>query len=133
MAEFNLTQSEAEALIAMEKKRVEDKVVFFSGPEEGKLSIPLTSLDRRENFVLDATRYQIKLANIDGPPHRNPDGEEIPCPHLHVYREGYADKWAHAVSSGSYPNTQDLFSTFLAFMKQCNIVDPPRVEKGLFS
>ena len=71
--------------------------------------------------------------DIDGPPHRNPDGEEIPCPHLHVYREGYADKWAHAAPAGSYPNTQDLFSTFLAFMKQCNIVDPPRVEKGLFS
>jgi Family of unknown function (DUF6978) len=27
-----------------------------------------------------------------GAPHRNPDDEEIPCPHLHLYRESYGDR-----------------------------------------
>ncbi|KJU85379.1 prophage protein [Candidatus Magnetobacterium bavaricum] len=30
-----------------------------------------------------------------GHPHRNPDDTEISSPHLHRYREGYADKWAY--------------------------------------
>ena len=90
----------------MEKHRIDDKTWLFCAPGD-RLSIPLTSQDKREAFLLDVTRAQIKLTkatfqnrvrqaivlmrlDIDGPPHRNPDGEEIPCPHLHVYREALA-------------------------------------------
>ena len=102
MAYIDITQGEADALIAMEKRRADDKDWIFPAPGD-RFSIPLTSLDKRENFMLDVTRAQIKLTkatyqnraqqvivlmrlDIDGPPHRNPDGEEIPCPHLHIYR-----------------------------------------------
>lgn len=70
--------------------------------------------------------------DLDGPPHRNPDDQEIACPHLHVYREGYGDKWAEPAPVDRYPNVQDLFSTFEAFMHHCNITKPPRIDKGLF-
>ncbi len=100
--------------------------------------------------MLDVTRSRIKLTkatfqnrvrqavvlmrlDLDGPPHRNPDDTEIPCPHLHIYREGYGDKWATSAPIDRYPNTTDLFPTFEAFMKHCNIVDPPNIQKGLFS
>jgi hypothetical protein len=100
--------------------------------------------------LLDVTRGQIKLTkatyqnrarqaivlmrlDLDGPPHRNPDDQEIPCPHLHVYREGYGDKWAIPAPIDRYPDVQDLFSTFAAFMRHCNITDVPRIQKGLFS
>jgi hypothetical protein len=110
MADLEISQAEADALIAMEKHRADTKESFF--PEEGgRLAIALTSTDKRENFMLDITRARIKLTkatyqnrarqaiilmrlDLDGPPHRNPDDQEIPCPHLHVYREGYGDKWA---------------------------------------
>jgi hypothetical protein len=71
--------------------------------------------------------------DLDGPPHRNPDGVELPCPHLHVYREGYGDKWAMGAPVDRYPDTADLFSTCEAFMRDCNIIGPTRIEKGLFS
>ncbi len=100
--------------------------------------------------MLDVTRAQIRLTkatyqnraraaiillrlDLDGPPHRNPDGEEIPCPHLHVYREGCGDKWATPAPLGRYTDVLDLLSTFDAFMRQCNITDPPKIQKGLFS
>jgi hypothetical protein len=135
MADVNLTQDEAANLMAMEKRAVDDKDLFFPRPGEG-LAIPLTSLDKRENFMLDVTRAQIKLTkatyqnraraviilmrlDLDGPPHRNPDGKEIPCPHLHIYREGFGDKWAVPAPIARYTNTLDLFSTFEAFMQQC--------------
>jgi len=109
MADINLTQDEAEKLMAMEKRAVDEKEWLFPAPGD-RVAIPLTSLDKRESFMLDVTRAQIKLTkatyqnraraaiilmrlDLDGPPHRNPDGVEIPCPHLHIYREGYGDKW----------------------------------------
>jgi len=71
--------------------------------------------------------------DLDGPPHTNPDGQEIPCPHLHIYREGYGDKWASPLPAARYPNVKDLFSTFEEFMRHCNITQPPQIDRGLFS
>jgi hypothetical protein len=109
MAEIEITQAEADGLIAMEKHCSEDKEWLFPQPG-GRLSVELSSPDKRENFMLDVSRAQIKISkatyqnrarqaiilmrlDLDGPPHRNPDGEEVPCPHLHTYREGFGDKW----------------------------------------
>ncbi len=147
MADINITQSEADQLIAMEKLRVEDKEWFFPNPGE-RLAIPLVSSNKRESFMLSVTRGRIKLTkasylnlarksivlmrlDLDGPPHRNPDGIEIPRPHLHIYREGFGAKWA-IPAPDRYRDTRDLYSTLWAFMDHCNIVEPPRIEKGLF-
>ena len=149
MADINLTQAEAETLMAMEKSSADEKDWLFPSPG-GRIAIPLTSLDKRENFILDVTRAQIKLTkatfqnraratiillrlDLAGPPHTNPDGVEIPCPHLHIYREGYGDKWAEPAPADRYTKTLDLYSTFEAFMHHCNITKPPRIQKGLFS
>src|ERR1035438_8357600 len=119
MADINLTQPEAAALIAMGKMRVDDKQWSFPSPGE-RMALALTSLDKRENFTLDVTRAQIKLTkatyqnrarqaivlmrlDLDGPPHRNPDETEIPCPHLHIYRGGFGDRWATAAPVDRYP------------------------------
>jgi hypothetical protein len=133
----------------MEKRCAEEGDWMFP-PRGERLSIPLTSMDAREKFVLDVTRAQIKLTkatfqtraraaivllrlDIAGPPHRNPDGQEIPCPHLHVYREGFGDKWAVPAPVERYPNTSDLFLTCDDFMSHCNITKRPNIQKGLFS
>ncbi len=149
MADINLTQDEADKLMAMEKRAADDKEWLFPSPGE-RIAIPLTSLDKRENFMLDVTRAQIKLTkatyqnraraaiillrlDLDGPPHTNPDGAEVTCPHLHIYREGFGDKWAIPAPADRYADTLDLFSTFEAFMQHCNITERPRIQKGLFS
>jgi hypothetical protein len=148
MADIDLTQAEADQLIAMEKHREDDRLFNFPDPGE-RIAIPLVSPDKRENFMLDVTRSQIKLTkatyqnrarvavilmrlDLDGPPHRNPDGAEIPCPHLHMYREGYGAKWAFQLPAEKYTDAADLFATFEAFMKHCNITLPPLVNKVIF-
>ena len=158
MAEINIAQSEADSLIAMEKQRADNTRWLFLAGE--RLAIPLTSMDRRENFILDMTRYQIKITkatyqnrarqavilmrlDIDGPPHRNPEdknlgslsawsGQLIQCPHLHTYVEGYADKWAIPAPIDRYPDCGNLFATFEAFMVQRNILVRPDFQVGLF-
>ena len=87
------------------------KEVYNWGQLDKKpISIPLEAKEfRGESFSLDISRkkvvlkmkYQLRarqtivLARLDfGAKHRNPDGEEIGVPHLHVYKEGYGDKFA---------------------------------------
>ena len=147
MAEINLSQVEADSLIALEKKRTDEKQWSFNPGD--RLAIPLTSIDGREHFILDINRFQIKITkatfqnrakqvivlmrlDLDGPLHRNPDGEEIPCPHLHFYREGFGTKWAIMAPLDKYPDTSNLFATFEAFMKDCSITLPPTFRVGLF-
>jgi hypothetical protein len=149
MADINLTQDEADALLAAEKHRAnEDQSDFPTGGES--IVVPLQSADKREQFLLDLSRARIDLlkvkmqtrgrqvvilARLDlaGAPHRNPDDEEIPAPHLHVYREGYGDKWAIPLPADRFPNPTDVWATFEAFLRFCNITQPPHIERGLFT
>jgi hypothetical protein len=60
VAETNLTQEEANILIAMEKHRAnEDRSDL---PMRGQsLTVPLLSADKREQFLLDLSRARIDL------------------------------------------------------------------------
>lgn len=149
MSEINLSQDEADALIQMEKHKTNDERWDYPALG-GSISIPLTSNNKRENFLLDVSRGKIDLLkgtyqnrsrqviilvrlDFGGQPHRNPDGEEIPSPHLHIYREEYGDKWAMPVPVDRFPNLPNLWRTLDDFMRFCNIIEPPIIEKGLFS
>jgi len=48
-------------------------------------------------------RAVVVLLRLDlkGSPLRNPNDEVIPCPHLHIYREGFGDKWAYPLAEGN--------------------------------
>jgi hypothetical protein len=147
MAEINLTQAEANALIAMEKHASGD--TRYSYPLPGELiSALLASADKREQFFLDVRRGRIDLLKVThqnrgravvvlvrldlgGPSHRNPDGEEVSCPHLHVYREGFGDKWAVPAPPGKFPDTSDRWRTLQDFMSYCNVTKPPVIDKVL--
>lgn len=149
MAEIALTQAEADALIAMEKHRVTNDRHGF--PMQGEsLTVPLQSPDKREHFLLDLSRGRIDLLKVKmqnrgrqvvvlvrldlgGAPHRNPDDTEVPAPHLHVYREGYGDKWATPVPEELFRNTRDLRVTLEDFLRFCNVTQPPHIDPGLFT
>lgn len=149
MTDINLTQAEAEILIAMEKQRIDDNRWDYPSLG-GSISIPLVSSDKREDFLLDISRGKIDLLkgtyqnrsrqitvlvrlDFGGRPHRNPDDEEIPSPHLHIYREGYGDKWAVPVPTDRFHDMNDLWKTLEDFMRFCNITQQPSIDRGLFS
>ncbi len=149
MADLDLTQSEADALIEMEKHRVNDDQTNFPMGGESVV-VPLQSVDRREQFLLDLSRASINLSKVKlqtrgrqvvvlvrldlgGAPHRNPDGEEVPVPHLHIYREGFGDKWAFPVPTEGFRKVGDVWTTFEDFLQYCNVTRPPNVERGLFT
>lgn len=149
MADANLTQEEADVLIAMEKHRANRDRSNF--PMRGEsLILPLQSPDKREQFLLDLSRGRIDLAKVkmqnrgrqvvvlvrldlSGAPHRNPDDTEIAVPHLHLYREGFGDKWAVPLPADRFGNPAEVWTTFEDFLRFCNITQPPYVEPELFS
>lgn len=149
MAEVNLSQAEADALLALPKHRV-DSTEWRYPDLGGAVSVPLVSADRREQFVLDFRRGRIDLArgtfqnrarqvvvlarlDFGGAPHRNPDGVEVDSPHLHLYREGFADKWAIPIPLDRFTDIGDPWRTLQEFMQFCNVVEAPVIRRGLFT
>ena len=147
MAEVNITQAEAVALIALEKHRTDDSEYVF--PDQGNVTIPLVSADKRETFDLDIRNGRIDLCkatyqnrarhvlilvrlDLGEKPHRNPDGESIGSPHLHIYREGFADRWAFPLPKGVFADTSDKWRSLQDFMRYCNITRPPKIQRSLF-
>lgn len=143
-----LLQAEADALLKLEKKYINYSPVQWPSPRS-KVSLNLLSLDDREAFLLDVSRASIRLSrlvlqtrarvtvvlarlDIDGAPHRNPDDVELPCPHIHLYREGYHHKWAYPVPPEHFSDLADHQQTVTDFMRFCNIVRPPQFTTGLF-
>lgn len=148
MAEINLTQAEADALFFMPKVKLNDDRWEYPGLG-GKISIPLISSDKRENFFLDISRGKIDLLkgkyqnrgrhvvvlvrlDFGGQPHRNPDDKEVGSPHLHVYREGFGAKWAYPIPTEAFPNISNLWQSLYDFVRYCHIIEPPNIQRGLF-
>jgi hypothetical protein len=145
---IDLNQAEANQLMAMPKRASTDGIQQFPSLG-GRLVIELESVDKSEDFLLDVTRSRIdfsrinyqnrgrvvvvlKRLDLNGAPHRNPDDQVIPCPHLHTYREGFGDKWAEPVPDGMFSDLDDLSQTLREFMIECHVVEPPMIQAGLF-
>lgn len=156
-----LTQAEADALIALQKKRKRNEVYTFPPPGR-TLSIPIISLDGKEDFLIDVNRGQIRLTkcsyqeryettnillrlDIDGARHTNPEvlavpllhlapynGRTIDCPHLHLYVEGFMDKWAIPAPQDKFTDTTNLYTSLQDFFRYCNIIEIPTIQSGLF-
>lgn len=142
-----LTQHEFETLLVLEKHYIGTNVFRFP-TLGGTLRVPLYSEDRREEFSLDITRSHILLAkqtfqtrarktvvlarlDIGGAPHCNPDGVEIACPHMHLYREGFGDKWAITLPE-EFTGINDTLEYMEKFMRYCAITTPPIIKRELF-
>lgn len=97
MSEVDLSQQEADRLLALEKHRVSDEAIRFPHPRRRALA-KLLSANGKEEFIIDMyfgdvdfPRFSIQLRarqaivlarlELDGPVHENPDGDLIPTPH----------------------------------------------------
>lgn len=148
MAE-HLSQSEADALMAIEKHAVLGVTYRFPAKGE-RLSIPLLAADEKESFHVDINRRSLALykctfngrargnlilarLDLNGSPHRNPDGVEINCPHLHLYREGFGDKWAFPLPDGVFSDLANLTTVCQDFLIYFKVVSPPQIISDLLT
>jgi hypothetical protein len=149
-----IAQNEATRLLRMAKEFTDADPLEFSNGQPMNFHRALVSLDRRERFVLDVERgrrkrtrlkYQTRgreiiiLARleIDGPDHVNPPtsphrpGERIPCPHMHLYVEGYEDRVAyflHEVADLKVQDPSNGLLTFEDFLRFCGLQAWPNIQ-----
>lgn len=149
MSELILTQKQADALLAMKKITQSDELVSL--PDlGGTVDISLYAEEDRKEFILNYTRHSINLSkrnhhfrahkviglarlDLDGPPNRNPDGQEIGPRHLYLYREGFGLKWAFEMPDNKFSNLTDSFITLKEFLIFCNVIKMPNITRGLFA
>jgi len=142
-----LTQSEADLLLRM-SKRFADPVYALAMPPGHDESHELVGNDSGdERFLLDTRgcRRTMKLKfqtrsrkvfilarlDIEGGPHTNPDGQRLGGTHLHLYREGFDDKWAAPLDPVLFPDTSSIATAFQDFCRLCAIREPPTVGETL--
>lgn len=145
----DLPQDEADNLLKMEKHVVGDATHNFPEHNGGRMEVKLENKEHKEDFILDVSRGRIDLRKITyqnrarkvvilarldlvGPPHQNPDGQVIGCPHIHYYREGYGDKWAADLPTDIFTNIDDIHMTLEQFMQHCSIITKPFIPQSLF-
>lgn len=129
-----LTQKEASQLIAMKKLFLVDGSIVLN--ESFNNHFDLISENKEEHFILDLRQGRIELKKIryqnrydETIPlvrfesigiHENPDGEIIKGAHLHIFREGYADKFAIPAPE-NFMELDDILHTLKRFCEYCNI------------
>jgi hypothetical protein len=145
-----LTQSDADSLIAMPKR--------YEGPP-GIRVMPGTSeiydvvgatglVVPEERFILDLARGRrksIKLKfqtrarkivilvrlDLNSAPHTNPDGSKVDGSHLHIFREGFGDRWAQSIDPKRFSDPSDLTTSFREFCGFCRIANLPAIQESL--
>ena len=139
---MNISDKEAKELLEMEKHYLGDMKYYYPA----NINIPLYSKDEKIEFYIDASANSIKLSkvkyqnrvynnivlvriDIDGPPHRNPDGTIICGSHIHYYKEGYGDRWAEPLPPGIINGSDDI-EKLINFMDFCNVKTKPNIQRG---
>ena len=145
-----LTQSEIDNLLVMIKELETKGLYTFPQPGNSE-KINITSKDGKYKFIIDINRkgkikaskctYQERYRkdvillrlDIDGPPHTNPDGKTLGSNHLHIFKEGFGDRWAYKLPD-SISDKKDLVKTLIDFLEYCKVqnIDEINFEEGIF-
>lgn len=141
-----LTQTEADTLIIMRKRFVNPRLISI--PPGTDDTYELVGDDPRERFLLDIWRGMLRLSkyklqtrarkvivlvrlDVNGAPHTNPDGQQIDGTHIHLYREGFEDRWAYPVDPREFRNPSDTWSAVEDFCRFCHIEGLPPFQEVL--
>jgi hypothetical protein len=155
---MSLTQADADLLLALPKE-FSGKIatIEFRRTQAFTAEHELQGVGSPERFLLDLERgnrkrarlkfqtrarkiYILARIDIDGRPHRNPfdaphrPGERLTDTHVHLYREGFADRVAFL--PGDLPGFAPLAGAddvawLLAFLRFCHVATIPQIQEGI--
>ncbi len=133
-----LDQAMADGLIATRKVFIDKKPLTVNRPYNEQKELR-SERDPYEVFYLNITQtaiefgryftvtrfFQTPLVRACLDPdavHPNPDGTKIKGAHIHLYRQGYKDRFAYPLSEKGFTNTE-IVPFLKEFLKFCNIED----------
>lgn len=141
-----MTNEEYNILMNYNKKFIDSTTIILPPIGKSKQRRFLKSEDSLDEFILDIdnghgkielkikymTRHQSTntiLLRLDtsGPRHYNPDGVEVPTPHLHRYVDGYGDSWAEPLDPNIFSDSTNLEGLLKSFLELFNVTNIPNI------
>lgn len=143
---MSITQQEFDYLMQL-KKQFQEKNELLLGPAPHKWSRDIISTTSTEIFILDFYRGSIEikkytfhkryktcipLVRFDSwGRHTNPDQQKFVGPHIHIYKEGYDDKFAYSVDVIGINDQNSMEDVLVKFLKYCNVENIPPIQLTL--
>lgn len=143
-----IAQAEYDFLMAQEKEFDDLSTTIQLGPPPIRWTRQINAPATRDQFLLDFYRGSFELSQYtinkryrqtiillrydSGKRHTNPDGVLFEGPHVHLYREGYDDKFAFPVSQIGVTSSEDIATVLNKVLEYCNIRNVPVIEAPLF-
>ena len=139
-----LKQADYEHLISL-KKRFKNNIIIKSEPAPLHWTREIISMDSEHTFLLDFyrgsfninrftinTRFKknIVLIRFDSQgKHTNPDETSFDGPHVHIYKEGYSDKFAYPVSLlGLQEANFTIREALSKLLDYFNVIEIPKIQ-----
>ena len=105
---------------------VATKEVFLLDFFRGSFEVSKYTVNKRYRQTVILLRYD------NGGRHTNPDGVLFEGAHVHLYREGYNDKFAFPVSEIGVDKSDSMDAVFSKIMHFCNVKKFPIIEVSMF-
>ena len=145
---MSITQAEYNFLIKQEKVFDNQLTSIQLGPAPIHWMRQINSLTTKDIFFLDFYRGSFELSKYtinkryrqtiimlrydNAGRHTNPDGVLFEGRHIHLYREGYNDKFAFSVSEIGITDVNGMEIVFNKIMQFCNVIKFPSIEVPMF-
>ncbi len=131
-----LTQADFDFLMGIEKE-FEDKSTIFLGPAPLQWSRKIKTTATHDTFLLDFYRGSFRIQKYtfnhryrqtfsvfrydSYGVHTNPDGQVVDVPHIHLYKEGYGDKFAYPASEFGIEESDPMEEVLRKILVYCKI------------
>ena len=145
---MGITQTEFDFLMSQDKAFDDIISPVQLGPAPIQWTRQLNSISTKEVFLLDFYRGSFEISKYtvnkryrqtvillrydNGGRHTNPDGVLFEGPHVHLYRDGYNDKFAFPVSEIGVTSSDSMETVFKKILHFCNVKKFPTIEISMF-
>jgi|ERR1019366_698503 hypothetical protein len=143
-----ITQSEFDFLMNEDKSFDDLASPIQLGPAPIQWTRQINAVTIKEIFLLDFYRGSFELSKYtinkryrqtvillrydNGGRHTNPDGVLFEGAHVHLYREGFNDKFVFPISEIGVDNSDSMDKVFDKIMHFCNVKKFPIIEVSMF-
>ena len=143
-----IAQAEFNFLMSQFKEFDDLSLPIQLGPAPIQWTRKIKAASTHEFFLLDFYRGSFELSKYtvnkryrqtiillrydSGGRHTNPDGLMMEGAHVHLYREGYNDRFAFPVSEISIDPTDEMDTVFRKILHFCNVTKFPVIEVLMF-
>lgn len=132
-------------------KIIKEREFIFPDPG-GRGMMNAKSKTTQHEFVFNITRgrhnpkqcsYLIRTVendllfriDLEGPAHPNPNNEDVPCPHMHIYLHNGTsspENWAFPLHEKIPVNADDLVEVLQKFLEYNNVEETPTIVTRLY-